>query len=84
MKPGQGKTHRGCAIRCLSGGVPAVFHVVNQAGQPMYFLLADQSGGAVNDRVLDVVADPLEINGEVVRYDDLYVLRADPQTYHRA
>jgi nitrite reductase/ring-hydroxylating ferredoxin subunit/DMSO/TMAO reductase YedYZ heme-binding membrane subunit len=22
MKPGEGKTHRGCAIRCISGGVP--------------------------------------------------------------
>lgn len=84
MKPGQGKTHRGCAIRCLSGGVPAVFRVVNRADQPMYFLLADERGGAVNDRVLDVVADPLEINGEVIRYDDLYVLRADPGTYRRA
>ena len=84
MKPGQGKTHRACAIRCLSGGVPAVFRVANRDGQPLYFLLADERGRAVNDRVLDRVADPLRISGEVVRFDNLLMLKADPATYRAA
>ena len=33
MKPGQGKTHRACAIRCLSGGVPAVFRVASSSAK---------------------------------------------------
>jgi hypothetical protein len=31
--------------------------------------------------VLELVAEPVEIEGEVFREDDLLVLRADPRTY---
>ncbi|MEM9138141.1 MAG: hypothetical protein AAGB01_12470, partial [Cyanobacteria bacterium P01_F01_bin.42] len=83
MKPGQGKTHRACAIRCISGGVPAVFRVENSRGEILYFLLADQEGKAVNRRTLDLIADPVEITGEVIQYDDMFVVQADPATYRR-
>ena len=81
MKPGHTKTHRACGIRCISGGVPPVFIVRNKTGDAMYFVLADSNGKAVNSRILDMVADPIQITGEVVRYDDMFVLKADPQTY---
>lgn len=83
MKPGQGKTHRACAIRCINGGVPAVFRVHNNRNDVMYFLLADEQGQAVSDRILDFVADPVAISGTVVQYDDMFVLEADPETYER-
>ena len=82
MKPGEGKTHRACAIRCISGGVPAVFQV-QQGGDSLYFLLADGAGQAVGNRVLDLVADHVRITGEVLQYDDMYVIQADPNTYQR-
>ena len=47
------------------------------------FLLTDEQGKAVNDRVLDLVADPIEITGNVIQYDDMFVLQADPTTYKR-
>ncbi len=81
MKPGQGKTHRACAIRCISGGVPAVFLSQNDQGDPLYFLLADSAGKAVNKQVLDLVADPIEITGKVTQYGDLFLLQAEPSTY---
>ncbi|NER78693.1 MAG: hypothetical protein F6K42_03765 [Leptolyngbya sp. SIO1D8] len=83
MKPGQGKTHRACAIRCISGGVPAVFRVQNTRNDVMYFLLADGQGQAVNDRILDLVGDPIQIIGEVIQYDDMFVLQAEPSIYER-
>lgn len=83
MKPGQGKTHRACAIRCISGGVPAVLRVENNRNDVLYFLLADQQGKAVNDRILDLIADPVEITGEVIQYDDMFVVQAEPDTYER-
>ena len=83
MKPGQSKTHKACAIRCISGGVPAVFRVENNRNDVMYFLLADKQGQAVNDRILDLVADPIRITGNVMQYDDMFVLQADPATYER-
>ena len=81
MKPGHTKVHRGCAIRCISGGVPPIFITRDRANDPLYLVLADEMGKAVNSRVLDKVGDPVQIKGEVVRYDDLFVLEADPATY---
>lgn len=81
MKPGQTKTHRSCAIRCISGGVPPVFLVYNQQGDNLYLLLVDRQNQAINSRILDKVADPIRITGEVVQYGDMFVLKADPESY---
>ena len=83
MKPGAGKTHMGCAIRCISGGVPAVFHVHNPADEVLDLVLIDEQGRTVNDRVLDLVAQAVAIEGEVIQYDNLLALKADPSTYRR-
>ncbi|MGK7925731.1 MAG: hypothetical protein AB4290_10875 [Spirulina sp.] len=81
MKPGRTHTHRGCAIRCISGGIPPVLVVESENKEKLYFLLADRKGKAVNDRILDKVADPLRITGEVIQRGDLFILQADPQSY---
>lgn len=81
MKPGAGKTHSGCAIRCISGGVPAVFHVQNAGDQSLDFVLVDRHGKSVNNRVLPLIARSLRIDGEVTQYDNLLVLQAEPDRY---
>jgi hypothetical protein len=81
MKPGSAATHRACAIRCISGGVPPVLLVRDDEGLAHYHLLVDEDGGAVNSRVLDLVALPVEITGTLERVGDLSVLRADPAGY---
>jgi hypothetical protein len=82
MNPGQTKTHRECAIRCISGGVPPTLRVENQSGDIIYFLLVDSQGNTVNSRILDIIADPVSVTGEVVQYGDLFVLKADPDNYN--
>ncbi len=82
MKPGQLKVHRDCAIRCISGGVPPSLRVVDATGNIEYFLLVDSDSKAVNSSILDLVADPVEVTGEVVQYGDLLVLKADPDNYN--
>ncbi|NIR59390.1 MAG: hypothetical protein GWO02_07650 [Gammaproteobacteria bacterium] len=52
-------------------------------GPPVSFLLVGADGRVVNDELLDMVAEPVEITGEVVRQGELLVLRADPDTYRR-
>jgi len=84
MNPGQLITHRACAIRCISGGIPPVLLVRATNGPAVYFLLVSSDGRAVNQEVLDLVAEPVQITGEVVRQGELLILRADPATYHRA
>jgi hypothetical protein len=83
MNPGQLTSHRACAVRCISGGIPPVLLVRQQTGPPLYFLLVSSDGRPVNRQVLDMVAQPVQITGEVVRQGDLLVLRSDPKTYHR-
>ncbi len=83
MNPGQLTPHRACAIRCISGGVPPVLLVRQKDGLAIYLLLVSADGKPVNRQVLDMVAEPLEITGDVERQGELLILRADPATYRR-
>ena len=83
MNPGQLLPHRACAIRCLSGGVPPMLLVRQSHGPAVYVLLVSASGEPVNQAVLDLVAEPVEITGDLERQGDLLILRSDPATYRR-
>ena len=83
MNPGALTPHRACAIRCISGGIPPVLLVRQTNGPALYFLLVSRDGRPVNKQVLNLVAEPVEITGEVERQGELLVLRADPATYRR-
>ena len=80
MKPGRGKPHRACATLCIRGGIPPVLRVETRDGDFRHLLLTDPSGGAVNDRVLDRIAVPVEVTGRVLRDGDLLILETDPST----
>src|SRR5882724_1102768 len=83
MNPGQLTPHRACAIRCISGGVPPVLLVRQKDGPAIYLLLVSSEGKPVNKHVLDKVAEPVEITGEVERQGELLILHADPVTYRK-
>jgi nitrite reductase/ring-hydroxylating ferredoxin subunit len=83
MKPGRGKTHKACAINCIRGGIPPVLVVSNGSGPSRHYILVDGEEDPVNERVLEFVAEPIEITGEVVRKDNLHYLKADPSAYRR-
>ena len=81
MNPGQFTPHRACAIRCISGGVPPILLVQSKTGPPIYLLLVSPEGKPVNKEVLNLVAEPVEISGEVERQGDLLILKSDPKSY---
>jgi hypothetical protein len=83
MNPATGKVHRACAARCISSGVPPGLLVRDAEGRSATLLLVDAEGRSVNERVLDLVAESVEIAGRVVRHDNLLVLHSDPETYKR-
>lgn len=83
MNPGESKPHKECAVRCISGGVPPVFVVKNFAGAANYFVLVSAEGKMINQEVLPFVADPIQIAGQVIQYDNVLVLQADPKTFKR-
>lgn len=81
MKPGRGRPHQACAIRCISGGIPPVLRVEDREGKVDFFLLVSDDGRPVNQQVLGLVAEPVEITGTVARAGDRLILYADPANY---
>jgi hypothetical protein len=83
MNPGNLKTHKQCAILCIKGGVPPVLLVRDTEGKATYLHLVSPEGEAVNEAVLEFVAEPIEVEGEVEVRGNLFFLKADPETYRR-
>jgi len=80
MKPGSGKPHRSCAIRCISGGVPPVIVVDNPTSfdqHKEYIILVGPNGEIINDRVLDFVAEPVRLCGELQQLGDWLVCQVN-------
>lgn len=74
MKPGEGKTHKECAILCIRGGIPPMF--ITRAGDSTdYYLLANAEGGPLDSEAHQYIADPVEVTGEVVRLGPINILR---------
>ncbi len=83
MNPGQSKTHRECAVRCIAGGIPPAFATLDETGAPRLYVLLGPDGGSVAQECLGFVAEPLEISGRVLRAGERFVLQADPREYRR-
>lgn len=83
MNPGDGKTHRGCAARCISGGIPPALRVRDRDGRERLFLLVGPRGESIAAALLPFVAEPVEIAGRGERRGDLLVLYADPAAVRR-
>jgi len=83
MKPGEGKVHRDCAIRCILGGIPPVLHVQNEKGESNYYLIVGINGEKMNEAVQDIVAEPVSIEAKVVQQDDWIILYTGKETIKR-
>jgi hypothetical protein len=76
MNPGQGKVHRDCAARCLSGGIPPIFVTTDGHEQ---FLLVGLDGRALGrDALREFIAEPIQIQGELLETGSTQLLRVDP------
>jgi len=80
MKPGEGKPHRDCAIRCILGGIPPIMVVRNAKGEASYLLLVGPHGEHMNTAVQNFVAEPVTVRGRRVQIDDWIILYADDTT----
>ena len=74
MKPGDGKTHKSCAVRCLSGGIPAILATESKDGQQDYYILLGEDGQSINANLLDFTADHIQIRGKVEQMADWHIL----------
>jgi len=73
MNPGDGKVHRDCAARCISGGIPPMFVAKDSSGVSRPLTLA----GVGNRQVMEYVAEPVKISGRLTRSGGLLILEVD-------
>jgi len=94
MNPGYGRTHRACATLCIRGGQPVYFvpgrsGAPTSATPPVTtsaslacgdigFLLATEDGAKINADILDVIARPLTLTGQLETVGSLSRLRLTP------
>lgn len=83
MKPGRGKPHRDCAVRCISGGVPPLFVVTDRAGNELHLLLVGEGDEPIGRELLHLVAEPVAVEGELVARGGLWYLRASADGFER-
>ncbi|MGE3246507.1 MAG: hypothetical protein AB7F96_01375 [Beijerinckiaceae bacterium] len=83
MRPGRGIAHKACANLCIAGDQPAVFATVRPFSGASFMLLADADGKLPPKILYDYVALPVELEGEVMKYGDLFVFRADWSSIRR-
>jgi hypothetical protein len=83
MNPGNLKPHKACATLCIQGGIPPLLLVRSPEGMAHYFLLVGADGRAINDQVLDLVAEPVRVTGRVTRQDNIMLIAADPSAIER-
>lgn len=67
MNPGEGKVHRDCAARCISGGIPPAFIAKDRSGTRKVFLLTGPGGTSINSAVLPYVGEPIDLEGDLYR-----------------
>lgn len=69
MKPGDGPTHRDCAVRCLLGGVPPLL-VVTEGGRQRRVPLVSTGGTPLHEDLERWAARPVRITGTLYRRGD--------------
>jgi hypothetical protein len=65
MKPGEGPTHRDCAVRCLLGHITPMF-LPRDAASIGRLALVDPDGRPMTESLETVAARPVEIHGELL------------------
>ena len=80
MKPGEGKVHMACANLCLIGGVPPLFVVYKEEGDPVYLLLVGPDGKAISDKVLDWTSLYIRASGEVRKQGQMLMFQLEPDS----
>lgn len=76
MKPGDGKGHKACAILCIAGGLPPMLATRRPDGSHAMILLLHEGSTDLPREVLDLVSEPVVVDGTLRRYGGLEVLDA--------
>jgi|SRR5882672_6951699 len=82
MNPGQGKVHRDCAARCISGGIPPIF--VTSDGREQLLLVGLEGRALGRDELREFIAEPITIQGERLETGSMQLLKINPRALRHA
>lgn len=68
MRPGEGLTHKSCAILCVRMGLPLLFVAGPPGGRRRAFVATDAAGAPLGEAVLPFVADPVRVTGQAMAW----------------
>ena len=74
MKPGDGRPHRSCAVRCIAGGIPPILYVSNGGQRANYYLVLGAQGQPVNQEILPHVGRSVRLVGRLEQVDNWLLL----------
>ena len=77
MQPGTGLAHKACANLCLIGGTPAVFVAKGAVDGASFFMLSDETGEPLDERLYGITAVLLSAEGQIERRGDLHLFKID-------
>ena len=83
MKPAEGKIHKSCAIRCISGGIPPVFRVQTSRSSYEYYLVVDKNEKDLSESILPIVAEEVTLTGEKNTHNGWNVLTIDYSDFNQ-
>jgi len=83
MRPGNGVSHRACAVLCLSGDIPPVFVTYAPVAGQSFLILAAPDGASPYLPIAGAIGIPVELEGDVERVGNVLILRLDPQKVRR-
>lgn len=76
MKPAEGKVHKSCAIRCISGGIQPVLKVKKNNYYEYYVLVTDNMQN-IHKTILPFVAEQVKIEGVESYMNGWNILKID-------
>ncbi len=74
MKPGDGRPHKSCAVRCISGGIPPLLWVRNGPGHNQGYLLVGPSGEVINQQIMNDIGKNVTVRGRIEKADNWLIL----------
>ena len=77
MKPGYGKVHLSCAVRCIAGGIPPILVSANEDGFRSYYFITGRNGKAINQELLGFIGYPVSVTGAVKTVEGWTVVEID-------
>ncbi len=85
MRPADGKVHKACASLCIRFGLPPAMFAKAADGEGRALVMTTPDGGFVTptEVFLAHVADPVEVDGEIVLVGDLPTFRVQPTSIRR-